>query len=73
MVRFIIRLYIILIIVDAVLSYFPQWRNYDVVRFIKKCPDFTLKPIRRHLPSDMPFDASPIIVIILLNLLMVLW
>lgn len=73
MVRFIIRIYILLIIIDAVLSYFPQVRNHEVVKFIRKCANYTLNPVRKYLPNDLPFDASALVVIILLNLLMVLW
>ncbi|MEX0798965.1 MAG: YggT family protein [Bacteriovoracaceae bacterium] len=73
MIRLIINLYIIVLIVDMVLSYFPQLRNNEIVRQIRKAADFTEKPVRNLLPPDLPFDFSPLIVILLLNLLMTLW
>ena len=73
MIRMIINLYIWLLIADAVLSFFPHLRHNSVVRIIKQMADFTVKPIRRYLPPDLPFDFSPLIVIILLQLLMAIW
>ena len=73
MIRFIIKLYIFILIADVVLSYFPQVRNNEVVKYIRKAADFTERPIRKLLPPDLPFDFSPLIVILLLNLLMALW
>lgn len=73
MIRFLIYLYIYVLIVDALLSYFPQYQNKPWSRTIKKLANYTLEPVRKILPSDLPFDVSPIIVIILLNLLPKLW
>jgi YggT family protein len=56
-----------------VLSYFPQFRNNEFVKGIRKAADFTEKPVRDLLPQDLPFDFSPLIVILLLNFLMALW
>ena len=73
MIRFLIRLYIYIIIIDAVLSYFPSVRYYNWVKLIKKVSNYVLNPIRRVLPNDLPFDISPIIAILALNMLMLLW
>lgn len=73
MIRFLIRLYVYLIIIDAVLSFFPSVKHYNWARAIKKAADYTLNPVRRILPKDLPFDLSPLVVIFLLNLLMLLW
>ena len=73
MIRLIIKFYILVLIVDMVLSYFPQIRNNEIARAIRKAADFTEKPVRELLPKDLPFDFSPLIVILLLNLLMTLW
>jgi YggT family protein len=73
MIRFIIRIYIYAIILDAVLTYFPQFRNQPWAKTLRQIADFTEKPIRKFLPPDLPFDVAPLIVIFLLNLIMLLW
>lgn len=73
MIRIILTIYIYLIIIDAILSYFPQFRLHEWARTLRKITDFTQKPIRKYIPKDWPFDPSPIIVIILLQMLMALW
>lgn len=73
MIRFIIKLYIYLIILDAILSFFPSIQYYNWVKAIKKIANYTLNPIRKILPKEIPFDISPIVMIFILNLLMLLW
>lgn len=73
MIRFIIKIYIFVLIADMVLSYFPQLRHNVVVQYIRKAADFTEAPVRKLLPNDLPFDFSPLVVILLLNLFMALW
>jgi YggT family protein len=73
MIRFLIQIYIYLIIFDAILSYFPQVKHQEWVKGLKKIADLSQAPIRKVLPPDLPFDPSPLIVIVLLNLLMALW
>lgn len=73
MIRFLIRLYVYIVIIDAVLSFFPSVRHYGWAKYIRKAAEFSLRPIRKVLPKDLPFDFSPLVVIFLLNLLMLLW
>lgn len=73
MIRFVINIYIYLIIFDAIMSYFPQYQGQQWAKTIKRLADYTLKPIRKMLPADLPFDFSPLIVIFLLNLVKILW
>lgn len=73
MIRLLIDIYILVIIVDAILSFFPQLRFNQIVLTLRKLADFTQKPIRKYLPADVPFDPSPLIVILLLNLIKALW
>lgn len=73
MIRYFLEFYILLIIVDSVLSYLPQFRHEKWAKKIKQIADFSLTPIRKNLPQDLPFDFSPVIVIILLNLLMLIF
>ncbi|MBD65009.1 MAG: hypothetical protein CME62_07365 [Halobacteriovoraceae bacterium] len=72
-IRTLLNIYILIIIADAILSYFPQFRHHEVARFIRKAANYTLDPIRKLLPEDLPIDISPIIVIVLINILMKLW
>lgn len=73
MIRFIINIYIFIVIADAILSYLPQFQNENWAKSIKKFADYTTKPIRKLLPPDLPVDLSPLLVIFLLNLLKILW
>ena len=73
MIRLTIKFYILILLADMILSYFPQLHDNEVVKGIRKAADFTERPIRKLLPPDLPFDFSPLVVIVLLNLLMALW
>tara|TARA_B100001971_G_scaffold215195_1_gene260179 strand:+ start:3702 stop:3896 length:195 start_codon:yes stop_codon:yes gene_type:complete len=61
------------IILDAILSYFPKYQKQEWAQYIRKAADFTEAPIRKYLPKDVPMDPSPLIVIILLQLIKALW
>lgn len=73
MIRMLINLYILVLFIDVILSYLPQFRSQPWAMWIKKAADFTCRPIRQMLPPDLPFDFSPLIVIFLLNLVMYAW
>lgn len=73
MIRLLIDIYILMIIADAVTSYFPKVRHNVWVLRLKKIVDFSCGPIRRYMPNDLPIDPSPLIVIILLQLVKALW
>jgi uncharacterized protein YggT (Ycf19 family) len=62
-----------IVIADAILSWFPQYRHESWALKIKQLAGYTLNPIRRVLPSDLPVDLSPIIVIIIIQLIPSLW
>jgi YggT family protein len=70
--KVLIYLYTLLIIADTILSYFPHTRNEIWAQYIKRFADYSLNPIRKFLPPDLPFDFSPIIIIILLQVLVLL-
>ncbi|ATH08766.1 YggT family protein [Halobacteriovorax marinus] len=73
LIRTLIELYILLLFVDVILSYLPQYRrNIWVVR-IHKLANYTCAPVRRYLPNDLPFDFSPLIVVVILTILKALW
>ena len=77
MIRFLIDLYILVIIVDTVLSYLPQFRYERWVLFIRQISGYTLNPVRKTLnrmvPPTFPFDLSPLVVILGLKLFIALF
>jgi YggT family protein len=73
MIRVLLDLYALVLIADVIFSYLPQYRRAQAVVFIRKLSDFSCRPVRRLLPQDLPFDFSPLVVIIALNLVKVLW
>ena len=73
LIRLFIYLYVWVIIINAVLSYFPQFKGKPWARKIKDLADITCKPIRGLMPKGLPFDFSPLVVIIALQLLVVLF
>ncbi|MBT3982941.1 MAG: YggT family protein [Bacteriovoracaceae bacterium] len=73
MIRFVLYIYILVLFVDAALSYFPSLNKEAWRLKIKLVADFTLDPIRKVLPADLPFDISPIIAFVVIQLIMALW
>ncbi len=73
MIRTLINLYIILLFIDAILSYLPQYQHKPWRRKIKQLADLTCGPLRKILPSDLPFDFSPLIVFAILRLVVAFW
>lgn len=73
MIRIILNIYIFIIIIDTVLSYLPPFKDALWARKIRKIVDYTLAPIRKVLPPDLPFDISPIILILLIKMFEALW
>ena len=67
LLRFLIELYSILIVVDILISFFPEYRSLKVSQNISSVVEFTCRPIRERLPQ-MPFDLSPVIVMVFLSL-----
>ena len=73
MIRALIQLYMILLVLNAFISYVPSLRQHDWVVFMNKICEYTCRHVRPYLPKDLPFDLSPLVVIVLLSLLMILW
>lgn len=77
-IRSLLNIYIILIIVDAVLSYFPHHKDKSWVKKIRMFADFSLAPIRKYIIAklpldDLPIDISPIILIFIVKVIEALW
>ena len=70
MIHTLLQLYIYLIIADIVLSYVPDVRRQKWAETLHKIADAPQKPIRDMLPRDIPLDPSPMIVIILIQIMM---
>lgn len=70
---FFIDLYSFIILVSAILSWFDVDRTNIVVKTINDLADIILNPIRRlifeKLNWNLPIDISPLIAIILLQVL----
>lgn len=66
MIRALIRLYSVLLMVEAILSFFPETNKYPWRKYLKKICDYTCMPVRKLLPPSLPFDFSPMIVIFIL-------
>jgi len=73
MIRLLINIYSFIIIADALLSFAPQLKNEKYTQIIKNLAGYTLNPVRKLLPTDLPFDFSPLIVLVILRLLPALW
>lgn len=73
LIAYLMKLYIIVIIVDFVLSYIPSMKNNGVAQLIRGISEPSLKPVRKFLPKDLGFDASPLVVVILLLIVLRLW
>ena len=73
MIRIVLNVYIIILIVDALLSFLPKYKNHPWSLQVKKLADFSLKPVRKMLPPDLPFDFSPLVVILFIQILKALW
>ena len=66
MIRLLLRLYTVLLVVEAIMSYFPETIKYSWRKRLKQMCDYTCAPMRKFMPKGLPFDLSPIIVIFLI-------
>jgi YggT family protein len=65
-----LRAYALVIAARAVLSWLPPpWRENDVYRFSEAITEPVLRPLRRALPPWGAIDYSPIIAVVVLELL----
>lgn len=70
MIHSLLQLFIYLLIADIILSYFPDVRRQKWAETLHKIADAPQKPIREMLPKDLPLDPTPMIVIILIQVIM---
>lgn len=69
LIRLLIDIYILVLVADVVLSYLPQFRREKWAILIHQMAEVTCRPIRSIMPRDLPFDFSPMIAILFLNLI----
>jgi YggT family protein len=70
MIHAILQLYIYVLIFDVVMSYFPQMRVHKWAQILHEIADAPQRPIRDLLPRDLPLDPTPMILILIIQLLM---
>ena len=73
MIRFLINVYTWIVLADVILSYMPHYQNHQWAKSIMKVAGYSLNPVRKLMPPDLPFDFSPVVVLILLQLIPALW
>lgn len=70
MIHSLLQLFIFIIIIDALLSWVPQARGQKWAQILHKIADAPQRPIREMLPKDLPLDPTPMIIIMLIQMLM---
>lgn len=61
----------IVLVARVLLSWFPNVdRSHPIIQFVFDITEPVLRPIRDLLPQGMMLDLSPLIVILILNVLM---
>lgn len=63
----------IILLGRVLLSWFPNVdRNNQIVQFLYEITEPVLKPIRDQLPQTMMFDLSPLIVLLIIQVIRIL-
>lgn len=70
MIEIFLQIFIYITIGDVILSYFPGARNQEWGKMLHKIAYTPQKPIRDLLPQNLPFDPTPMIIIIICQMLM---
>lgn len=68
-VEILTRLLITLIFARVLISWLAPHSRGGVVRFIKDATDPIMKPIQRILPNFGPLDLSPLVALLLIELI----
>lgn len=76
-IRTLINLYIVVIMIDAILSFFPESKKWKWAQYVRSWSNFICRPIREKITSKgmlyIPVDLSYFLAILILKLLMILW
>jgi len=70
MLHALINIFILMVLVDAVISFVPNpnVQRHPLVLQLRKIVDVPQRPIRQLLPPNIPFDPSPLIIILVLRM-----
>ncbi len=68
MIRFILRVYIVILLIRFIADLLPQFREHPWVMEMKKFTDFSTQPLKRFMPPDLPVDVTPIILAALIEI-----
>lgn len=68
LVNGLLSLYGLIILARALISWAPLDPWHPVVRFLRQATDPVIEPIRRFLPLVGPFDFSPFVALLLVEL-----
>lgn len=61
-----LRIYAYLIIIRAFSTWFPQFRNHEIIQTLYKITDPIMKPASKYIPPIGMIDISAMIVVIVL-------
>lgn len=70
MIHALLQIFIYILIFDVVLSYFPQLRGQKWAQVLHQIADAPQRPIRDLLPKDLPLDPTPMLLILIIQLIM---
>jgi len=77
MISQLLEIYTLVVIADVILSYLPQFKGHQIVKYINKATDLTCGPVRKLLskvtPPNLRIDFAPLVVIVAIKLIEVLW
>jgi len=70
LIYYALQIYMLMILARVLLSWFPNIDPYNpIVRFLFQATEPVLKPIRDLMPAGMMIDLSPLIVILIIQVL----
>lgn len=68
LIYYALQLYMLMILARALLSWLPNLDpSHPIVRFLFQATEPVLKPIRDLMPAGMMIDLSPLIVIVIIQ------
>lgn len=70
MIDWVLQIFIYIIIADVLLSWVPDVRRQPWAQKLHQFANIPQKPIRDMLPKDIPLDPTPMIIIMLCQMLM---
>lgn len=72
MIDWVLQIFIYIIIADVLMSWVPEVRRQPWAQKLHEFANIPQKPIRDMLPKDIPLDPTPMIIIMICQILMYL-